>query len=386
MSKYFRVRADINLNAIHNNIMLMKSRIPEGKKMLAVIKANAYGHGAIEVAQALDGITDYYGVAFIDEAIELRNAGIKKPILILGHSDDSAFEELIKYDITQTIYTLRQAKCLSEKAVQLRKKAKIHIKIDTGMNRIGFPCNPESVDDIVEIVNLPGVEAEGIYTHYYLADVKDKSLAVKQLNSYTHMINMLKEKNVTFSLRHISNSAGIMEMPNDMYDMVRSGIATYGLYPSEEMDKNLNVLQPAMELKTHVTHVKYVQPGETIGYGATYKVLEPKKIATVEVGYADGYPRALSNKGRMLVHGQYAPIVGRVCMDQTMIDVDHIPDVKVGDEVILVGSQGEKRITVEELADMSESFNYEFVCGVNRRVPRLFYYDGKKVEQKNYLI
>lgn len=386
MSEYFRMRADINLDAIRNNIMAMKSCIPDGKKVLAVIKANAYGHGAIEVAGAIDDMTDYYGVAFIDEAIELRQAGVEKPILILGHTDDSCFDELIKYDITQTIYSLRQAKSLSEKAMQSGVKAKIHIKIDTGMNRIGFPCVPESIDEIVEIVSLPGIEAEGIYTHYYLADAKDKSHAMKQLNSYTDMIKMLKERDVTFTLRHISNSAGIMEMPNDTYDMVRSGIATYGLYPSEEMDKNKCVLYPAMELKTHITHVKYVSAGETIGYGATYKVLERKRVATVEVGYADGYPRALSNKGRMLVHGQFAPIIGRVCMDQTMIDVDHIPEAKVGDEVVLVGSQGENKIVLEELADMSESFNYEFVCGVNRRVPRIFYRDGVKIQEKNYLI
>lgn len=386
MNRYYRMRADIDLTAIRRNIETMKRSIPDGKKLLAVIKANAYGHGAIEVAKVLDDMADYYGVAFVDEAVELRNAGVDKPILILGHTDESLFDILIEQDITQTIYSMEQAKALSNVAVVKGKQAKIHIKIDTGMNRIGFPCERESVSIISEITKLPGIDAEGIYTHYYLADAVDKSCANKQLLKYTDIVNWLEQEGVTFSIRHISNSAGIMEMPNDTYDMVRSGIATYGLYPSEEMDKEACVLYPAMELKSHITHVKKVAAGETIGYGATYTVPEEKMIATVEVGYADGYPRALSNQGNMLVHGQFAPIVGRVCMDQTMIDVSHIADVKVGDEVVLVGCQGDNCISVEELADASMSFNYEFVCDVNRRVPRVFYKDGAVVGEKNYLI
>lgn len=386
MNRYYRMRADVDLTAIRKNITTMKNCIPDDKKLLAVIKANAYGHGAIEVAEALDDMADYYGVAFVDEAVELRNAGIIKPILILGHTDESLFDVLIEQDITQTIYSMEQAKVLSELAVSKGKKAKIHIKIDTGMNRIGFPCQRDSVEVIAAITRLPGIDAEGIYTHYYLADVVDKSSANEQLSRYTDMVNWLEGEGVTFAIRHISNSAGIMEMPNDTYDMVRSGIATYGLYPSEEMDQKACVLYPAMELKSHITHVKKVKAGETIGYGATYTVREDQMIATVEVGYADGYPRALSNRGRMLVHGQFAPIVGRVCMDQTMIDVSHIEHVQVGDEVVLVGCQGDNRISVEELADVTMSFNYEFVCDVNRRVPRVFYRDGVVVGEKNYLI
>lgn len=386
MSKYYRMKADINLDAIRKNIMTMKNCIPEGKKLLAVIKANAYGHGAIQVAEALDDMADYFGVAFVDEAVELRKAGVDKPILILGHTDESLFDTLIDYDITQTIYSVEQAQVLSDMAVKKSKRAKIHIKIDTGMNRIGFPCEKESVTAITEITKLPGVDAEGIYTHYYLADVVDKKCAQMQLSRYTDMIQWLETAGVTFAIRHISNSAGIMEMPNDTYDMVRSGIATYGLYPSEEMDKKACVLYPVMELKSHITHVKMVKKGETIGYGATYTLPEDKMIATVEVGYADGYPRALSNQGRMLVHGQFVPIVGRVCMDQTMIDVSSLSDVKVGDEVVLVGCQGKNSISVEELADMSASFNYEFVCDVNRRVPRVFYKDGVVVGEMNYLM
>lgn len=385
MDTYYRIEADINLSAIRKNIMTMKNCIPEGKKLLAVIKANAYGHGAIEVANALDDLADYYGVACIDEAIELRNAGIVKPILILGYTDESHFEEIVKQDITQTIFTVGQAKALSEAAGKVGKKGKLHIKIDTGMNRIGFPCKRESVSEIVAISKLSNLNMEGIFTHYFKADEYDKSVANRQLKDYTRMVKWLEEEGITFAIRHISNSAGIMEMPNDTYDMVRSGISTYGLYPSEEMNKDACVLYPAMELKSRISHVKDVKAGETIGYGGTYTLLEDKRIATVGVGYADGYPRALSNQGRMLVHGQYAPIMGRVCMDQTMIDVSNIPGVEIGDEVVLVGKQGENEIPVEEPAGMSASFNYEFVCDVNRRVPRVFYQEGKIVGVKNYL-
>lgn len=386
MEKYYRVQADINLDAIRENIKTMRSYIPEGKKLLAVIKANAYGHGAIEVAEALDDLAQYYGVACIDEAIELRNAGVTKPILILGVTDESLFSDLVEYDITQAIFSYTQAKCLSQVAGSLGKVAKLHIKLDTGMNRIGYQCTKEAVQEIVEIAKLPHLNVEGIFTHYFKADEVDKTTANMQLTKYTDMVNALEEAGVTFEIRHISNSAGIMEMPNDTYDMVRSGISTYGLYPSEEMDKEACILYPAMELKSHITHVKQVKKGETIGYGGTYKLQEDKVIATVGVGYADGYPRALSNQGRMLVRGKSVPIVGRVCMDQTMIDVTELSEVCVGDEVVLVGKQEENQIFVEELAGMSASFNYEFVCDVNRRVPRIFYRDGKVIAQKNYLL
>lgn len=386
MSGYYRVEADIDLSAIRTNIQSMKSLIPKGKKLLAVIKANAYGHGAIEVANALDDLADYYGVACIDEAVELRNAGIKKPILILGMSDESMFEDVVKYEVTQTIFTLAQGKALSRAAGKLGKTARLHIKIDTGMNRIGFPCNKESIPDIVAISKLPYLNMEGIFTHYFKADSKDKASAMKQLEDYTRMLKWLEEAGVCFPVRHISNSAGIMEMPNDIYDMVRSGISTYGLYPSEEMDKEACVLYPAMQFKSRITYIKTVPAGETVGYGGTYRLDVDKKIATVGVGYADGYPRALSNRGRMLVRGQYAPVVGRVCMDQTMIDVSNIEDVEIGDEVVMVGKQGDHILSVEELSGMSASFNYEFVCNINRRVPRVFYEKGERIGEKNYLL
>ncbi|MBR1597842.1 MAG: alanine racemase [Lachnospiraceae bacterium] len=389
MDTYYRVEADIDLSAIRRNIETMKGCIPDGKKLLAVIKANAYGHGSIQVANALDDLADYYGVACIDEAIELRNADIVKPILILGYTNESQFNDIVKYDITQTIYSYEQAKALSDAAGRIGKRAKLHIKLDTGMNRIGFKCTKECFDDslaeIVKISKLPNLDMEGIFTHYFKADSVDKTSARKQLSKYTNMIDRLSKAGVHFAIRHISNSAGIMEMPNDTYDMVRSGISTYGLYPSEEMDKEACVLYPAMSFKSHITHLKMVKAGETVGYGGTYTLPCDKMIATVGVGYADGYPRALSNKGRVLVRGEYAPIVGRVCMDQIMIDVSDIDGVNAGDEVVLFGSQGDKCIPVEEPADMSSSFNYEFVCDINRRVPRVFFKDGVKVGVVNYL-
>lgn len=385
MKRFYRVQADIDLSAIRKNIETMHGCIPKGKKMLVVLKANAYGHGAIEIARELDDLSDYYGVACIEEGIELRKAGIVKPILILGHTDESQFEELVTYDITQTVFSYAQAKVLSDISGKLGKTGKLHIKLDTGMNRIGYPCTGESVEEIVRISKLPNLNMEGIFTHYFKADEKDKSSAMGQLELYTNMLLQLEQAGVTFPIRHISNSAGIMEMPNDTYDMVRSGISTYGLYPSEEMDKQACVLHPAMSLKSCIAHIKEVEKGATIGYGGSYTLPENRMIATIGIGYADGYPRALSNQGRMLIGGKYVPIVGRVCMDQTMVDVTDVPDAKVGDEVVLVGTQGENQISVEELADMSASFNYEFVCNVNRRVPRIFYKNEEVVAEKNYL-
>lgn len=386
MNKYYRVEADIDLDAVRANIKTLKSRIPAGKKLLAVIKANAYGHGAIEVGQALDDLSDYFGVACLDEAVELRNAGLEKPILILGMTDTSMYQDVVKYDITQTVFTYEQAMALSEAAKSLGKTGKLHIKLDTGMNRIGFSCSEENVETIARIAELPALEMEGIFTHYFKADCADKTSADRQLELFTDMVDRLEKEGVVFSLRHISNSAGIMEMPNDRYDMVRAGIAAYGLYPSEEMNKEACVLYPAMMFKSRITHIKTVEKGETVGYGGTYTLPDEKRIATVGVGYADGYPRALSNQGRMLVRGCFAPIVGRVCMDQTMIDVSGIPDAAVGDEVVLFGRQGENVLPVEEVAAMSASFNYEAVCDVNRRVPRIFYRGGRVAGTRNYLL
>ncbi len=386
MNRFYRVEADIYLDRIRENIKKMKACVPPQMKMLAVIKADAYGHGAIEVSRALDDLVDFYAVACIDEAMELRQAKCTKPLLILGYTDESANEELIEYDIRPTIYQVDQCRILSEKAQAMGKQAKIHIKIDTGMNRIGFLCDETGLQDVLAVSRMPGIMVEGIFTHYACADQADKTEANIQYNRFLWFIRQLEKEGVSIPVKHISNSAGIMEMDNTPFDMVRSGIVTYGLYPSEEIKQDRAVLVPAMEWISRVIHVKEVKAGCGIGYGWSYITPHDMKIATVSAGYADGYPRAQSNRGRVIIHGEYADIVGRVCMDQFMVDVTHIPDVRIRDKVILAGRDGDKVITIEEIAKPAESFNYELVCNVGRRVPRVYIRDGKQVAILNYLL
>lgn len=386
LNRFYRVEADIYLDRIRENIKRMKACVPPHVKMLAVIKADAYGHGAIEVSRALSDLVDFFAVACIDEAIELFDSGCKKPILILGYTDDTSYEELITYDVRPTVYQTDWCAKLSEKAVSLGKKVNIHIKIDTGMSRIGFPCNEEGVEEVLAISRMPGIEIEGIFTHYACADKADKTEAKLQYDRFLQFIEALEKAGLSIPIKHISNSAGIMEMDNKSFDMVRSGIVTYGLYPSEEMDKEQVQILPAMEWISRVIHVKDVKAGTGIGYGWSYVAPRDMKVATVSAGYADGYPRAQSNKGRVIIDGEYADIIGRVCMDQFMVDVTHIPDVKVKDKVILAGQDGDKLITMEEIAAPAESFNYELVCNVGRRVPRVYIRDGKIVSVLNYLL
>lgn len=383
---YNRVQAVINLDNIRHNISAMKSLVDKDKKMLAVIKADAYGHGAVEVAEALDDLADFYAVAFIDEALELRRAGIDKPILILGYTDPVDYELLLKYDVRPAMYETDDAQKLSDLAVSMGMKAKVHIKVDTGMGRIGFSCDDTGVEKIAEISNMPGIEVEGIFTHYAKADEIDKTAANGQLEKFRWINGQLVGLGIHIPVRHISNSAGIMEMDNSDFDMVRSGIVTYGLYPSEEVDKSIVELRPAMSLMSKVIFVKDVKAGTGIGYGWSYIADHDIRVATVSAGYADGYPRAQSNKGRVIIHGEYAPIIGRVCMDQFMVDVSHIDGVQVRDDVILIGRDGDKEVTVEEVAEPANSFNYELVCNISRRVPRTYIRDGKEFGQVNYLL
>lgn len=383
---YNRVQAVINLDNIRHNISAMKSLVDKDKKMLAVIKADAYGHGAVEVAEALDDLADFYAVAFIDEALELRRAGIDKPILILGYTDPVDYELLLKYDVRPAMYETGDAQKLSDLAVSMGIKAKVHIKVDTGMGRIGFSCDDTGVEKIAEISNMPGIEVEGIFTHYAKADEIDKTAANGQLEKFRWINGQLVGLGIHIPVRHISNSAGIMEMDNSDFDMVRSGIVTYGLYPSEEVDKSIVELRPAMSLMSKVIFVKDVKAGTGIGYGWSYIADHDIRVATVSAGYADGYPRAQSNKGRVIIHGEYAPIIGRVCMDQFMVDVSHIDGVQVRDDVILIGRDGDKKVTVEEVAEPANSFNYELVCNISRRVPRTYIRDGKEFGQVNYLL
>lgn len=383
--KYYNVQAEVDLDAIYHNIIEMRKHICPDTLLLAVIKADAYGHGAVAVAKALEDEVDYYAVAHLEEAEELRRYGIQTPILILGTCVPEEFEDLIRHQITINIYRLEDAQKLSETAQAMQQTAKVHIKLDTGMHRIGFPCNEQAVEDIKKIAALPGLELEGIFTHFAKADEKNKDAFEYQLNQFRYMLGVLESEGIRFPIRHAANSATIMEAGDLELDMVRSGISTYGLYPSEEVEKDTADLRPAMALRSRITHVKTLPAGEGIGYGWTYTTTRETKVATIPTGYADGYKRALSNQGRVLIHGMSAPIIGRVCMDQFMVDVTDVPNVKVGDMATLFGQDGNAWLPVEELANASASFNYEFVCGLTRRVPRIYTRHGKVVGVLDYL-
>ena len=379
MREFYRVHADVHLDRIYNNIKRTKEKIVPGTKIMAIIKADGYGHGAVPVAKILDPLVDAYGIAILEEGMELREAGIKKPILILGYTPQEQMDELIKYEIMPAVFSYETAKILSEKAVTLNKTIKVHIKIDTGMSRIGFPVTEESIQLVKSISCMDGIELEGCFTHFARADEKDKAFTFLQLERFHWFVERLKEEGVNIQIKHVSNSAGIMELPQANEDMVRSGISTYGLYPSEEVEKSQLKLEPAMEIKARVSFVKEVEAGIGVSYNSTYCTSKKTKIATIPVGYGDGYPRALSSKGRVLIRGMSAPILGRICMDQFMVDVTDIPNVQPNDVVTLVGCDGTEQITVEELGAMSHSFNYEIVCDIGKRVPRNYYFNGEKI-------
>lgn len=383
--KYYNIQAEVDLDAIRHNILEMKKHIRPETKLLAVIKADAYGHGAVAVAKELLDLADYYAVAHLAEAEELRRYGIQTPILILGACEPEEFQEMIEQQVTINIFRLEDAKRLSEIAQTMHQKARIHIKLDTGMNRIGFPCTKQTLEEIRQIAALPGIELEGIFTHFAKADEKNKEAFEYQLNQFRYMLGRLEEEGIQIPIRHAANSAAIMEAGDLELDMVRSGISTYGLYPSDEVAKDTADLRPAMALKSKVSYIKTVSAGTGIGYGWTYTTKRETTVATVPVGYADGYKRALSNQGRVLIHGQSAPIIGRICMDQFMVDVSQIPNVEIGDCVTLFGTDGAEEISVEELADASASFNYEFICGLTRRVPRIYRKNGEIVGVLDYL-
>ena len=374
LEQYLRAYAEVDLAAIGHNIAEVRRNVGDEVKICAVIKADAYGHGAVAVGRYLEEkrAADYFAVATVDEAVELREAGIRTPIIILSYVSPSRYGEVVRYDVTQTVYTLETARLLAEEAGRQGVTAKAHVALDTGMSRIGFAVNESSADDIRAISLLPHLELEGMFTHFSCADMTDKSYSRMQMAKYDSMCEMLDRRGVVIPLKHICNSAGIMEFDSHRFQMVRSGIITYGLYPSEEVDKTALDLRPAMSFRSHVVNVHTAPAGVGVSYGATFVTKEPTRIATVSVGYADGYPRALSNKGRVLIHGQFAPVLGRVCMDQIMVDVSHIDDVRVEDVVTLFGRDGDNCIPVEEPAELSASFNYEFVCSLSRRVTRIY--------------
>lgn len=384
IKEYYRVKADIDLDAIHENVVNAKALTKPGTKLMTIIKADAYGHGAVMVAQTLEDVADAYGVAILEEGIELRQAGINKPILILGYTPAPLYSAMIKYDIATAVFEYDMAKKMSDTAEKMGKKAKVHIKLDTGMSRIGFKQDDESLAVIKKIAELPGIEIEGCFTHFATMDEKDKTKAMKQFERYMDFVKRIEDAGIKIPVKHVSNSAGIIEKPEVNLDMVRDGICVYGMYPSEEVDKTKLNLTPAMEIKSYVSFVKTLKAGVEIGYGGTYTTTGETVVATIPVGYADGYSRALSNRGRVLIKGKSFPIIGGICMDQFMVDISSQPDIKQGDEVTLVGRDKDEYISIEEVADMSYSFNYEFVCDIGKRIPRVYYRGGKVVATKDF--
>lgn len=386
MKSYTRIRARIDLDAIEYNIEKMKENLPEDTKLIVVAKADCYGHGALQTTSLLS-LKEYvwgFAVATLDEAIVLRRGGITKPILVLGCIFPEQWVDALENNIRITVYTEELTKVLSDLAVKIGRKAYVHVKLDTGMGRIGFTPGKEGADKIEEISKLPNIVMEGLYTHFSKADEGDKSYTMKQMEAYTWMKEELAGRGITFSYYHCCNSAGIIDLKGAGQNLSRAGISTYGMYPSEEVHKENVDLKPALELISHVAFVKWVDEGEVISYGGTYVTKRRTKIATIPVGYGDGYPRSLSNKGYMLIHGKKAPIIGRVCMDQCMVDVTEIEDVKFGDEVVLVGRDGDEYLSVETLSRLSDRFNYEFVCLMGKRIPREYIRRGEVQEQMDY--
>lgn len=386
MKTYSRVYAKIDLDAVAWNMEQMKKNLKEGTEMVAVIKADGYGHGAVQVASMLESY-DYvwgYAVATLDEAVVLRAAEIQKPILVLGCIFPDQYWEMLKYEIRMNVYTKEMAEAISALAVEKGEQAYVHIKLDTGMARLGFSAEESSIEEIKEIAELPNLVLEGVFTHFAKADEEDKTFTMMQLEKFEWMTQRLEEEGVTFPYVHASNSAGIIDVRRADYNLVRAGIAIYGLYPSEEVDKEKVQLKPALSLKSHIVFVKDIPAGTPVSYGGDFVSEHQMRIATIPIGYGDGYPRSLSDTGYVLIRGKKAPIIGRICMDQFMVDVSDIPEVKFGDKVTLIGRDQEEYLPVEKLSELSGRFNYEFVCDLGKRIPRVYVQDGKVEEQVDY--
>ncbi len=375
---------EIDLDAITDNLKFFKNKLASSTELMAVVKADAYGHGAIPVATHLQSLgVKYFAVAFLDEAIQLRKAGIQDRILILGYTPSDGIELACKYDIALTVYTLDTIKRVEEVGERLGKEICIHLKVDTGMGRIGLA--PKDIDEYIDCIKeKKWIKLEGIYTHFATADEKDKSLTFKQYKSFSEVVSRV-EKTFNLSIIHASNSAAAIDLAELSQTMVRIGIGLYGLAPSEEVDLLENDLKPVMTIKTEVIYVKTISPGQTVSYGATFKATRETKVATLPIGYADGFSRSLSNRGYVIVHGVKVPIIGRICMDQTMIDVTEIDDVQIGDEVIIVGSQNGQYITMDYNAKLLNTINYELVTLLGKRIPRIYKQNGNIVEIVNNL-
>lgn len=381
-----RVLAIVDLDAIASNIKNIRAKVDKNSGIIGIIKADAYGHGSVETAKVLlDNGADWLAVAVVDEGLNLRKNGITAPILLLGYTPELRLNDVINNGFIQTVYSYDTAKKLSDAASALGKKAVIHIKIDTGMGRIGYRVNEESADEIVKISKLPNIDVNGMFTHFSTADEADKSYTLEQYNKFVKMNDMLEKRGLHIPVKHAANSAAIMDFDNMMFNMVRPGIILYGAYPSDEVKKENLSLSPAMSIKTHVSYVKDVNEGDSISYGRKYTAPSKRRIATIPVGYADGFIRAYSNGGKVLVRGEYAPIVGRICMDQFMVDVTDTDGVEVNDEVVLMGKQGDKEITADFIASVLDTINYEVFCTLSKRVPRQYIQNGKIVKTIKYV-
>jgi alanine racemase len=370
--------AEIDLSAIAHNIRQFKQHLAPGSRIMAVVKANGYGHGAVPVARtALEEGAVSLAVATADEAIELREEGIEAPILVLGYTPPEGAEAIVQYDLTSTVFHVGMLEALSRAAAKWGKRARVHVKVDTGMGRIGLKKIPEIVSFLEQAVQNPFLEVEGIFTHLATADEADKSYMWEQVGRWREILQALDERGITVPLKHIANSAAAIDHPELHLDRVRLGISMYGYYPSPEVNREAVYLRPALALKSRVAHVKTMEEGEAVSYGATYAAKSGERIATIPVGYADGYSRLLSNRGCVLIRGKRCPVVGRICMDQLMVCVTHVPDVAVGDEVVLYGSQGEEQVTLDEVASLIGTISYEVACAVGRRVPRVYVRNGQ---------
>ncbi|EGT4019186.1 alanine racemase [Clostridioides difficile CD45] len=375
--------AEINLDNLRFNLNNIKNLLEEDIKICGVIKADAYGHGAVEVAKLLEKEkVDYLAVARTAEGIELRQNGITLPILNLGYTPDEAFEDSIKNKITMTVYSLETAQKINEIAKSLGEKACVHVKIDSGMTRIGFQPNEESVQEIIELNKLEYIDLEGMFTHFATADEVSKEYTYKQANNYKFMSDKLDEAGVKIAVKHVSNSAAIMDCPDLRLNMVRAGIILYGHYPSDDVFKDRLELRPAMKLKSKIGHIKQVEPGVGISYGLKYTTTGKETIATVPIGYADGFTRIQKNP-KVLIKGEVFDVVGRICMDQIMVRIDKDIDIKVGDEVILFG---EGEVTAERIAKDLGTINYEVLCMISRRVDRVYMENNELVQINSYLL
>lgn len=387
LESYQRVWAEVDLDAIRENMVHMKENIAENTKILAVIKTDGYGHGGVPIAKMLEQLDFMFGyaAATYEEAHVLREAGVKKPILILGYTFPYCYEELIREEIRPAVYRRDTVEELAAAAAKVGQKAKVHIKVDTGMGRIGITPDEEGLEFVRFLIEHPELEVEGIFTHFAKSDEANKTSANHQLELFQNFIDKIQtELGITIPVKHCSNSAAILEMPQANMDMVRAGITTYGLYPSEEVSKDIVPLRAAMSLYSHIVYCKMIHAGQSVSYGGLFTAQKDTRVATIPVGYGDGYPRSLSGKGYVLIHGKKAPILGRVCMDQFMVDISEIPEAMDGDKVTLLGMDGTERITAEELGELSGRFNYEFVCDLGKRIPRVYIQHGEITEVRDY--